>query len=375
MEFNNKKVGLIFTASTGGGHNQAADSLKKQMENDDFEVHVMDVFRENSKFLEYLIEDGYNFISNYVPHLYGSIYKITGNDFSNKHIRKFFLFILKKKLIEVLDQYKPSIVIATHPIFVNLIAELKVEGHTNAACVSVVTDLGVHPFYYHPSIDAYITAMDCTKRQLMAYGISSERIHTYGIPVKHVFYNDAKKPKLMDHPFTILLMGGSLGSKKLYSALKSLVKIKERVKIHVVCGNDEEVYQSILTDFRAVPENIQLDVHGFINNVHELMDEADILISKPGGLTLSEAIHKQLPLIIPFYILGQEEENMEILKNEGLGIHIENIDSLDTVITRYIEHPDLLNKIEIKMKNISNQYSITKISDLCTELILARNLA
>lgn len=375
MELKNKKVGLIFTCSTGGGHNQAADSLKQQMENDAFEVHVMDVFRENSKFLEYLIEDGYNFISNYVPHLYGSIYKITGNDFSNKHIRKFFLLILKKKLIEIFKAYQPDIVIATHPIFVNLIAELKDEGHTNAACVSVVTDLGVHPFYYHPSIDAYITAMECTKKQLIEYGISPSRIYTYGIPVKHVFYNKEKKPKMLDHPFTILLMGGSLGSKKLYGTLKSLIKIKKQVNIHVVCGNDVEVKQAILTDFNQVPDHINLKVHGFVHNVHELMDDSDVLISKPGGLTLSEAIHKHLPLIIPFYILGQEQENMEILKEEGLGIHIENIETLDETIEKYMDNPELLENIEYKMKRISKQYSITKISDLCTELALSRTIA
>lgn len=372
MRENDKPTSLIFTASTGGGHNQAAQSLKQQMEADGYHVHVMDVFRENSKFLEVLIEDGYNIISNYVPHLYGSIYKITGNDFSNKHLRKFFLLVLRKKLIEVFKTYNPSVVIATHPIFVNLIAQLKDEGYTDAVCVTVVTDLGVHPFYFHESIDAYITAMECTKNQLIRFGIDEHKIHTFGIPVKHVFYKEKPKPKMMDHTFTILLMGGSLGSKKMYGTLKALVKIDQKVVIHAVCGNDQQVYKAILNDFKHLPENITLHVHGFVNNVHELMDQADVLISKPGGLTLTEAIHKHLPLIIPFYILGQEEENMEILEAEGLGVHIEDIDTLDSKVKTYMKDPDLLKRIEMKMQHISTQYSISKISELCSDLILSR---
>ncbi len=363
-----KNVGLIFTASTGGGHNQAAESIKNQLTSCDFDVHVVDVFRENSKFLEALIEDGYNFISNYVPQLYGGIYKITGQKLPNKQLRKFFMVFLKKKLITLLDTLKPSVIIATHPIFVNLIAELKRDGYTSAACISVVTDLGVHPFYYHPNIDAYITALECTKKQLIQFGVAPEKIYTYGIPVRHIFYNSAKPKHHTNQKFNILLMGGSLGSKKLHRALKSLTKTKYPLDIHVVCGKDHEVKELIDKDISTLPQHISVHTYGFIDNVHELMDSADVLISKPGGLTLTEAICKNLPLIIPFFILGQEKENMEILKQEGLGIHIEDIENLDLAINYYIEHPEALEKITLKMQYIASHYSISKVSDLCVSL-------
>jgi processive 1,2-diacylglycerol beta-glucosyltransferase len=360
-----KQTGLIFTAATGGGHNQAALSLKQQMAQEGFDMHVIDVFKENGKFLELLIEDGYSVVANRVPYLYGGIYKFSGQRTPNKHLRRFFKVLLKRQLMHYLSVYEPSILVSTHPIFVHLIAELKREGYTTAACLSVITDLGVHRFYLHPDIDAYITGLESTKKQLIQFGISPEKIYIYGIPVKSEFYNSVPLPAYEKKNFTLLVMGGSMGSRKLYSTLAALMRVEKPIDIHVVCGNNAHVRERIQSHFANVPEHIHLYTYGFIDNVHELMDHADLLISKPGGLTLTEAIHKNLPLIMPFFIHGQEEENAQILAEEGLGIQVENIKTLDKTITHYIDHPEALHAIAEKMHTVSSQYSLEKIAQLC----------
>jgi len=363
------KIGLIFTAATGGGHNQAAQSLKQQLSDHMLEFYVVEPFKENSKFLETMIEDGYTFLANYTPKLYGEIYRISGHKTTNRQLKRIFKLMLKNKILSYINQYHPSIIISTHPLFVHIIAELKREGLTKAVCLSVVTDLGVHRFYAHDAIDAYITGSKITNHQLQALGISQDKIFDYGIPVKPEFYALGQTSRTDFSPFTILLMGGSMGSRKLYKTLAFLMKVKQDILIQVVCGNNKTIKNNIESHFQNLPDNISLEVYGFISNVHELMDQADILISKPGGLTLTEAINKSLPMIIPFYIHGQEAENTEILAQEGLGIYVKHLDQLPEIIESFVNEPERLRDIKNKMKAMSSNYSVEKISDLCHELM------
>lgn len=362
------KKGIIFTASTGGGHNQAANSLKEQLKSDGMDAEIIDVFRDKNMMLELFIEDAYSAILNFVPSLYGGLYKISGRPIPNSQLKRLFKRLLRKKMLNYLQIYNPDFMVSTHPLFVHTIAELKADGYTNVPCISVVTDLEVHPFYRHSMIDAYITSHEHTKKSLIKLGISPNRIFVYGIPVKKSFYEPLQNLKDDSDAFTILLMGGSLGSKKLHHALKSLTQSSRKLVIHVVCGHDNLTFSAIKKDFSEVPENIKIHLYGFVGNVGELMDKSDILISKPGGLTVTEAIHKQIPLIIPFYLRGQEEENTTILENEGLAVYNGDIDTLDQMIEHFISNPDALSQIRSRMKKISRSYSLDKIGLLCSRL-------
>lgn len=368
------KKGIIFTASTGGGHNQAANALKDQLNSDGMDAEIIDIFRDNNQMLEFFIEDAYSAILNFVPSLYGSLYRISSHPLPNAHLRRLFKKLLKKKMLNYLELYSPDFLVSTHPLFVHTIAELKTDGYTNIPCISVVTDLGVHPFYRHPMIDAYITSHEHTKKLLIKLGIAPSKIFVYGIPVKKSFYEPSEFMKCKNDTFTVLLMGGSLGSKKLHHALKALTQSKRKLVIHVVCGQDKETFKAIERDFNDVPDHIKINLYGYITNVGELMDSSDVLISKPGGLTVTEAIHKQIPLVIPFFLRGQEEENVTILENEGLAVQINDIDTLDQMIENFIINPKILRQIRFRMQKIAGSYSLNKIGQLCSKLT-SQNIA
>lgn len=99
------------------------------------------------------------------------------------------------------------------------------------------------------------------------------------------------------------------------------------------------------------------------------MEEVDLLISKPGGLTLTEAILKTLPMMVPFYIEGQEEENLTILVNEGIGIHVSRMDQMAQMVMSFIENPDQQQQIKQKMRMISKAYDRKHIAKLCDQLL------
>lgn len=361
-----KKV-LIFTANTGGGHNQAAIALKAQLTLQGFSVIIIDTFRALNPTLEFVIEDGYSVIANHVPSLYGSLYKWSNKQSTNQTLRRFFDAMLKENIKKTILNYHPQLLISTHPLLVPLIAELKKEKITSAPCVSVITDLGVHRFYLHPDVDAYITGSKATNQQLIQMGVSPDKIYDFGIPVKPSFY---KSPSKSDSRiFTLLLMGGSMGSRKLLKILKLLYHTRHSIHIYVVCGKNEILFKQINAIQDHCPSHIKMDVLGYVDYVDLLMDQSDLLISKPGGLTVTEAINKRLPMIIPFYIHGQESENTEIMVNMGLGIKPSSISILPDLVDSLIAYPATLEKVKYNMDQVAQNYSVEKIGSLCSHLL------
>ncbi|MBS7526430.1 galactosyldiacylglycerol synthase [Fusibacter paucivorans] len=355
-----KKVAIIFTAATGGGHNQAANALKNRLEYQGIEVHIVNLFKSCPKIVEVLVENGYTLMANHFSKLYGQLYYMSHRQTINKNMKKLLIKLMRKHMKEQIDIYQPDLLISTHPFFVNLMASLKVSGETNAKCISVITDLGVHRFYLHPAIDAYITGSQHTNQQLQRFGIRTDRIFDFGIPVKDAFYTATVSPPSDPKPFTALVMGGSMGSTKLIKVLNGIKMVRKPMHVHVVCGSNDRLRQYLNAHGQYMPENITMTVHGFVNNVDELMTDADVLISKPGGLTATEALCKKLPMIIPFYIDGQEAENAEILAALGAAVHIKQTSKLADHLEAMMYEPAILEKMRFQMAQISANYSLEK---------------
>ncbi len=116
----------------------------------------------------------------------------------------------------------------------------------------------------------------------------------------------------------------------------------------------------------------KITIHGFTRKIPEMMDEADVIVTKPGGLTTTEALSKKLPMIIPFAIPGQEQENTDFLVKEGVAIRVDEIESLPDRLEYLRKNPRLYNRMVANMKRISDKYSIDKIVDLSETLISER---
>jgi processive 1,2-diacylglycerol beta-glucosyltransferase len=173
----------------------------------------------------------------------------------------------------------------------------------------------------------------------------------------------------MPKPFTALVMGGSMGSTKLIKVLNAMKGVRRPLHVHVVCGNNQRLKHYVTTHYQQLPEHVTFTVHGFVNNVDELMTRADVLISKPGGLTATEAICKKLPMIIPFYIDGQEAENAEILAKLGAAIHLKQTSKLAYHLEAMMYEPAILEKMRFQMTQISANYSAEKTGLLFHSLI------
>lgn len=363
-----KKV-LILTTSTGQGHNQAADSLIEAFEAENFKCIKHDFLEGNNKFLNDLIVQGYEISASKFPKIYGWSYKLT----DHKFIYKFLPLVFKgtdKKLNNIIESSKPDLIIGTHPFTVNIISRLKKKG-MNIPFISVVTDFKAHYTYVHPSVDAYITGSDFTKDSLVKLGIDPSVIFSYGIPIRESFFErDEVIEDIKDKEyFSLLLMSGSMGLKNISYVLDELLNNKHKLRITVVCGKNKKLQQSLLKKAKNNYKDKKLHILGFSNDIASFMEYSDLIISKPGGLTVSESIVKNLPLVIPFAIPGQEMDNTEFLTSNGYSYYIDDIKEINNLIDKLIENPNHLIKMKENLKELSSTYSIKSIIDLSNDLI------
>jgi len=364
---------FIFTASTGAGHNLAAQSLKESLDNAGFETEVYDAFKESNVTLDRIITKGYQQMVINVPKLYEQMY----NQFNNMNRFQQGIFqvltrIMNPEIVPLIRAGNPDLIITTHPFVTNVLGTLKELDAFDVPVLSIVTDYKIHTLYLKKMIDAYIVGSDYTKQTMIDKGIVPDIIYPYGIPIRQTFLkNNRLDPKeKTDIVGTILLMAGSLGTKQMEKAFSSLLKVREKIRIIVVCGNNAKIEKEIRNlSSKETTNNKIVEIHGFVNNVSELMDMSDAIISKPGGLTSTEAIVKNIPMIIPFYYPGQEEENADYLVDGGMAIKVNKIKDLTSMVDFLFENKYIIKRMSENMSEQAAKHSMSKTIELCQDLI------
>lgn len=362
---------LILTTATGEGHNQAAKALKDILENDTTEVTIYDFLDGYNKLLDTFIIGGYDISATMLPSVYGAFYKVTNFRGINVILSK-ILKSSKKSILKYLNTNQPDIIACTHPLSVFVLDALKRNGKITVPVVSITTDFNPHYTYFARNLDAYITGSQYSKEKLTKQGISKDTIYPLGIPVNKKFYNKTKEIKErtdINAPFNILLMGGSMGLSSISSVLKKLVLNENKLNITIVCGRNEDLREELVLNYGTkIFKDKTISVLGFVNTIPELMDTMDLIITKPGGLTTTESIHKCLPMVIPFVIPGQESDNADFLCKEGTAIRVKHLDSLNEKINYLIDNPNKLLDMQKNMRRISKDFSAEKIVELFNNL-------
>lgn len=370
------KTVLILTASTGEGHNQAANSLADSFKSKGYNTVEFDFIKESNKVLNAFVVDGYKLLATNWPRFYGNLYRISDAQKFNDKFMKHAFRNIEYKVYKLITECNPDIIIGTHPFSVAITSKLKETKKIDIPFISVVTDFKVHYSYIDKNVDAYITASEYTKETILERKIPKNKVFSYGIPIRKDFLihcNDIIPP--VKNCFTILIMGGSMGLNAMSRVIKRLIENTHDIKIIVVCGNNKTLKHSLEKKYSDNTEysNIKIEILGFTREIPRLMEMADVLISKPGGLTTSEAIVKRLPMIIPFAIPGQEQENAEFLADAGAAIKINKIKYINPVVDKLIKNPEIIKNMKYNMANISKNYSIENIVTLSEQLINKRN--
>lgn len=357
-----KKI-IILTASTGGGHDKAAENLKKLLESNGIEVQVSNFIREINRSLNYFVVNSYKQMSLKSPRAFGHLYYISNRKLVNKRFSSAINIVGKTRLSRHILTFKPDLIIGTHVLASSIICKLKEEGQINVPYISVVTDFHTHQSYIHDSVNAYIVGSAFTKNALIQNGICSNKIYNYGIPLTHEYMSTKEKTS---EAFSILIMSGSIGLTFVDDLIKALEKFDENIKCTVVCGNNIKLKNNLEKKYSS---SNKFKILGFTNSVASLMDDANVIITKPGGLTTSEAIAKELPLIIPFAMPGQEEENTEFLLGAGAAFKIKSPKDLLFIIEQLIKDPIYYEQLRTNVRYLKKDYSLDCTLDLINSFL------
>lgn len=314
-----KKV-LIFPLlnSMPSGHHQVANAICKSIEDNSTEIvcKKMDILSEWNPVIEGGVVKAYLQWIRHFPETYAWTYRKLAyrSKTARTHIAYEILFM--KKVKKILAREKPDLIICTHGFASLFINRLKQDGECTVPAINVYTDFFINDVWGCSHIDYHFAPSRQVKNDLAArFGVDSNRIFVTGIPVSPEFSEkkpaEAETPK----PAHILVSGGSAGLGNIADML-SVGTEKMDCRISVLCGANKRLYEEInqmkasfATAYPYISSREQMN---------RLYDEADAIISKPGGVTVSEALHKELPIFISNALPGQEQINLQILIEMGL---------------------------------------------------------
>lgn len=341
---------LIATITAGGGHLQAAAALNEAwsaLRPRDI-VERVDLQKFFSPLHRKVYTQGYVKMVEHAPELWGMVFKKTDNPKLVRRLaqlRRTFPPNSTMRFIRYIKKFKPDIVFCTHYLPVEILgkAREKLDGKPPLA-VCVVTDFEAHALWMGEAVDFYCVAAEETKARLVARGAKPENVIVTGIPIAGKFSSrpDAitvrKRFGLRDDLPTLLVLGGGFGMGPVAEILCELDKIEQPFQTLVVAGKNEELRRELAVQDRRHPTHVL----GFVTNMNELMAVSDLIITKPGGLTSSEALALGKPMFILNPIPGQEAANSDFLLERGAAGKVNRVEDLPYRLGQLIGSKKLL---------------------------------
>lgn len=318
---------LILSASYGEGHQQAALAVRDALmeENPDLDLQIVDYLEMVHPMLNSVARYCYMKSVRFAPALYGLFYKGTSRIAPSSLIQRRLNHLGYEDLADYLRAYKPDVILSTFPTPAGVVSMLKEQGLIDIPAATVITDHAIHSQWIHHYTDHYFVGSEHVKRGLMIRGVDERRISVTGIPVRPAFLAANNRAEVRaklgledDYP-TLLIMGGA------YGVLGDIVQICEelfqsdrRAQLIVVCGRNEKLRQTIEQLSKDAKNPVW--VFGFTREVHELMAVSDLIVTKAGGLTISEALAMELPMLLYRPIPGQETQNATFLVKSRVAV-------------------------------------------------------
>jgi len=327
---------LIATATAGGGHLAAASAIEQAwgaLRPQD-SIEKLDLVKFYSFLHRKIHADGYEKIVEHAPELWGMLFSKTDDPkvvAKLNRVGRTFTGPSSIRLQRHIKRTKPDVIICTHYGIVAVLDQMREKaGGTSPFVVSVVTDFEAHALWMGECVNLYCVAADATTARLSARGATASNMAVTGIPISNKFANpvDAREVRarmgLRDDQPVVLLLGGGFGWGPISETLAELDKIEARFQTVVVCGRNAELRGEIAAQDRKHPTHVL----GFVSNMNELMAVSALVITKPGGLTTSEALASGLPMVVINPIPGQEAANSDFLLQAGAAIKVNRIEEM-----------------------------------------------
>ncbi|HYJ33726.1 MAG TPA: glycosyltransferase [Candidatus Binatia bacterium] len=359
---------LILYVRAGVGHERAARAVAQAMRETD--PHSEPILHDALEFstwpLRLLYASSYNRMLSRTPRVWGALYRRAGtrpHGFrARSRTRVTMLFC--KDFLGAVNRYQPDSVLCTQFLPSEVYATLRDQGRLAIPVSTVVTDFMIHPIWVYRGMDRYFVATQTTKDQLVDTGeVPPERVQVTGIPIDPKFAvpiatEDARKQIGLDpdpsRPM-VLVMSGGFGWGPVEQVLEVVLSLPDRVQAAVVCGRNEGLRRKLSHRVRGLEDRIKIS--GFTDRVDLYMAAADVMVGKSGGLTMSEAMARGLPMIVFRPIPGQEERNCDFLQETGAGVRVHDYEELHYRLMSYVMHPEHLEVMRAAAARIGRPHA------------------
>lgn len=302
---------LILTGRFGMGHYAVARTLVQEVQHAYPAASIVteDIF-------EYMLSDGadrlydaYTLLVNRGRALYNLFYRSTQRSAPGGD--PMLVRLCLRHMDEMMGQFAPDVILSTLPFCSQLVSTYKRKTGNRTPLMTCVTDVTTHADWVAPGTDVYFVASEETRQGLVALGVPAGAIHVTGIPVQEAFHKVGRRPKGDERE--LLLMGGGLGLLPKERAFYRELDALPRVHTTVLTGRNEALFDKLYGQFE------HMDVVGYTQDVPRYMAKADLVVTKPGGITLFETIHAELPILAFTPGLAQERQNAAFIQRQQLG--------------------------------------------------------
>ena len=367
---------LILYTNTGAGHVSACKAISEALQSLEVKTIEIDTLDFAGKSTSRNIENTYVNIVKNKPDFFKFLYN-AGSKISNPKIKS-IIYILNtvysNKIYEFIEEENPDLIICTHIFCTQTISYIKNKHSLKAITSAIITDYTCAPFWEETSLDYYFIPHKDLINEFVSKGMDKNKLIAFGLPVCSKFRihknKSLSKEALNLNPNLphILIMGGSMGAGNIYETFLALYDEFKNVQFTVICGSNSMLYKK----FNDINLNSNIHILQFTDNIDELMDASDILISKPGGLTSTEAMVKGLPLIMINPIPGVESANSDFFSNHKAAIASNSIQETIESCRVIINDSKAWNDLISAQKNTINANAALDISNFLIDKLKSR---
>jgi processive 1,2-diacylglycerol beta-glucosyltransferase len=342
---------LILHASVGTGHRRAAEALADALQRrQPGEVRVEDVLDHTSRLFRIAYARSYLELTDHAPLVWGYFYTQSNADPNlaeiTNNIRKLVESIGTSGLKEVLRSFAPEVIICTHFLPMELLVRFKRSAMLPQPVYCVITDYAAHTFWTYTEIDGYFVGDAQTRDQLIARGVAAAQITVSGIPID-LDASESKSRAQMRARFelpadghVVTVFGGGVDDDHVRVIVQGILRGPLECALLVVAGRNNTLREN-LADLNST-SRVNLRVYGYIDYVDDLIAASDLVVTKAGGLIVSEVIARGVPLVVVDPILGHEEWNADFVVSSGAGVQLRMCESVPAAVAMLLSKPLLL---------------------------------
>ncbi len=358
---------LILSITAGQGHHQCGMAISDYLKGKGVQCKMVDCLSYINRLLGESVSHGYLLSTQYSPGAYGKMYRLAEKKERQMSLSRVTINLLAKKLENYCYDYNPDLIVCTHVFAAQLATEF---AYLKVPTIGVITDFTIHPFWEDTEMDYYVTASELLENQARKKLGKSAGILPFGIPINQKFSTsltkqEARKVLGIKDKRTVFIISGSMGFGDMVDQIKQLDRLDMDFQIISVCGRNDKARKRI--DELHTAKDIYN--YGYVNNVDVMMDASDVIITKPGGLTSSEALAKGVPMILMNPIPGQEDRNAEFFLNNGIASLVSDTFPVDECLYHILNNEWRLPMMEYAVKNTAKPNAAKDLGEFIIETI------